>query len=185
MRILVNSIGVLLAILSFSSAAQSQNSVNLTAAPPDEWQELSDMDFSLMKGLLTAYGFSDLEIARALNDELNYQVFTKSNLAGLPSYLAVPRDGSAPTQFDPPVPATWTGINPTHYGQPLGTGPTNANLFQSTATWARTTLIQQLEETLKMLCQMPARPTTIRAKASVPGLEVEGEWMAEDVCKDS
>lgn len=150
--------------------------------------------------LLTASGWNQVAVVIQIQPDLLYDVWRQSITPGRVEFLVIPIGGGTPVGFRSPNTivhgnAASTGGNQTSIA--LGRGansargiPTNGGelveigLMETTAEAIREELMRQIEAALKTMCEMPARPKTVRAKASTLILEVEGTWDTAEACTD-
>ncbi len=137
-------------------------------AGPYGWQSVEpDLAAQELIDALTAAGVPPADIQFTPGDDV-YALYERPVAPGLASYLVVPQSpGGSVTEF-------------------LGRSPESVDVvFGLDAASIRAEIIAGMEASLDSICGMRARPSQIRAMASVPGvLEIEATWNGDEVCND-
>lgn len=157
--------------LAQKSEPQKKQTEDIVEIEPIGWYRLmagSNQDELI--DLLSAVGWQGSKLEPAIPEGM-YDVFTRSSAPGMVSYLAVPKAGmdmGGALQFSPMA----DGYN-----------VTPAAIWNRSADDIRDEIMRGMEAAIDSLCEMRAKPKTIRVKASAFGIvEVEATWDASEVC---
>ncbi|MCA0961975.1 hypothetical protein [Salipiger bermudensis] len=160
-----------------SMTRTDMSNIDMTAVPSiQEWQPVKDTTTreDVIEALGSA-GWQSGDIEMQLPNVESYEFYARPLAPGTTSYLAIPNaDGGQPIEFAPSLaagsirqvgwPGSWIG------------GPSQEEIRQE--------IVNGMEAAIAALCEMQARPNTIRAQASAFGIvEIEATWSSAEVCE--
>lgn len=163
------------ALLCFAAGAATSDvkiEYHLPNWTEGSWKEvMSSAEPGQVIETLEAAGWNNPEVASKFTG-LKYDLYSSASAPGQVSYIAVP-DGAmgSPLLF-------LEGME--KYGNVVPAG-----LFGRTSEEIQQEIMNGMQAAIDGLCQMRARPDTIRAQASAFGIvEVEATWTSAEVCEE-
>lgn len=155
-----------------SAVAQEFTNMKSTDVGAEEWKLEGERTMSEVIEMLSSQGWSSSAVTESLPATDKFKLYSRTPAPGIKTFLAVPSDGAPPIEYSPYRP----GPGRDFYQAGLFDGPSAEEI--------REEIISGMQAAIDALCEMRARPQTIRAQASAFGVvEVEATWNAAEVCE--
>lgn len=161
--------------ISIGSTAAAQDFKNMIAEDfeAQDWNLEGELTMSEVIEILSSQGWASSVVTESLSSSDKFSLYSRTPRPGIKAFLAIPSDGAPPIEYSPYRPGPGPGRD--IYEAGLFDGPSAEEI--------REEIISGMQAAIDALCEMRARPQTIRAQASAFGVvEVEATWQAAEVC---